>query len=306
MFKLSKTQRFYNILLSILGIRIKLFDFYGTSSNQNCSMVKKVQNILLKLSSISLFIAFVLHYPTLITNIIAHWPLDENGKSIDHIIVYTHFYIKYVTVIVICVLEAITEKQTSSHQKKIELDVLQLENVFSFRCMCPRKYHSGAKSWTLTLFNLSRLSLTRFISISIVMSSCVLFNSLRYSFYLHVYEDEHFYDIILGNLPNLFISLFVLNSSEVIVQHTKVFVLLNELTEVISSDICKPLSTEHFRTVTKSHSNTAVNHIETLMKSHTQLRDNVAKIQKIHSMQLSAIILNDFINIIFEVKHVHI
>lgn len=308
MVKLPRTQQFYNMFVSILGIRIKLLNFHDIFNNQKCSMVKKCGKTLLILSSVILFIAFVLHYPTLITNIIAHWPLDVNGNSIDHIVVYTHFYIKYVAVIVICILEAITDKQTTFHQKEIELDILQLKNVFTFQLKCAKKCNSEDNNWTQTLMNLSRLSKTRFFSISVVMSSCILFNSLRYSFYLHVYDDEHFYDIILGNLPNLFISLFVLHSSEIIVQHKKVFLLHNELIEVIASDIRRPLlgnirtSNEHFRNVKKSHLNTAVHHIETLMKSHTQLKENVAKIQKIHSMQLSAVILNDFINIIFEVS----
>lgn len=305
-----KTEHFYTVLLCLWGIRTKLLDFHGVTTNRNYPTDQPLKNTLLKLLSAVIFIAFVSQYPTLISSIISNWPFGRDRKKIEHVILYIHFCIKYVVVIGVWVLELFTEKSINFYQHEIERDLLQLKSIHSHWSIYSKKRKLKTLNWHDSLINLSILTKKRCLGIFLMMFSFISFNSIRYLFVFNGDEREHFYDIIFGNVPNLFIALFVLHSTEIIIQHKKVFHLLNELVDVVASDVGKHLLShttkgseiEYFTTINKRHLHTATKHIATLMENHNRFRMYVIEVRKIQSMQMNAVILNDFLNIIFEVS----
>lgn len=306
MAKSSKSKQFYNMCLSLLGIRIQSLNFNGNSTNFNGIKLqdKSIAKILLTLISIVVFIIpFILFYPGCIHIIISQWPICPKNKSIDFIVLYTHYYVKYFTVIIIFICEFITEKQTAHHQHDIERLILQIKKIYLIRSTYSKKCHSKIINWN----NLNVLSKIHFVRNFLVLSSCILLNSFRYCLARYIYQGDHSQSILWGSLPNLFTSLFILHSSGIITQYTNVFDLLNELMDVVASDICRlsPMTMHNMEynvTMKKRDWYTAMCHIETLMECHSQLKSKVTKVWRIHSIEWYVVILKDFLSIIFEVR----
>lgn len=308
--------RFYNIFLGLLGIHTKLLDFHGAFNGGSNPKVKPLKKVLLKLISAIIFIAFVLHYPVLVENIMTHIPFKKSKKHLEFFVYYGHFYSKYAVIIVIYIFELLTTKSTIRHQKRIERILLRLGDIYSFWSQQSNKNDFKSKSLRETLTHLSILTKLRVLKIILVVFCCVLFNSLKLEFIFHNSDDEHFYDFFFGSLPNVFISLFVLHASTIIAQHRKLFRLLNKIIEVVASDIAKRTSgsvnEQHWMGKSSGtrfngrnderQLQTAINNITTLIETHDELRANITKLRKLHSIQLNAVVLNSFLNIIFEVR----
>lgn len=309
--------QFYNLLLCLLGIHTKLLDFHGAFNGESNPKVKPLKKALVKLVSASIFIAFVLHYPVLVENIMAHIPFKKSKKHLEFFVYYGHFYSKYVVIIVIYIFELLTAKSTVRHQKQIERILLRLDDIYSYWSQRSNKNEFKSKTLRKTLTHLSILTKLRLLKIIIVAFCCVLFTSLKLVFIFHHSDDEHFYDFFFGSLPNMFVSLFVLHASTIITQHRKLFRLLNKIIEVVANDIAKrttgSVKEQHWMgkwsgpkfngPIDERQLQTAINNITTLIETHDELRANITKLRKLHSIQLNAVVLNSFLNIIFEVSN---
>lgn len=311
-----KTIRFYNLLLCLFGIHTKLLDFHYSFNDATKAMAKSLQKSLLTLASAIIFIAFILHYPILVSIIIMHLPFEKRKKCVEFFVYYAQFYIKYVVIIIIYIFELLTEKSTILHQHKIECILLRIDKMFTYWSKRSKQNQFKSTSLRETLINLSILTKSRLFQISIIIGCCFAFNCLKYS---NAFQGFEYY--IFGSLPSVFISIFVLHFSTIIIQYTKLFRLLNKITEVIASDIVNRISvrtketnwkgkTTIYRFNETSDNNRqlqlAIDNISTLIETHDELRANIAKLRKYHSIQLNAVILNAFVNIIFEVRTIYL
>lgn len=316
--KPPKTMNFYNVFLCLLGIHTKLLDFHGISTKETTTDKKPLKKSLLKLASAIIFISFVLHYPILISEIISHIPIKKSKKNVEYFVYYAHSYSKYVIIIVIYILELLTEKSIQRYQKKIERILLRLDHIYAYWAQNSNKKLFKSKSLYDTLIKMSILNNKQFIKIILFICCCTLFNTSKYVFIFNGCVDEHIYDFFFNNLPYIFISTFVLHSSFIIVQYTKLFCLLNEIIKVIASDISKRVSGntkqlyrmdksigKQFNETTDSRQlQTSISNIAILIETHDDLRANIVKLQKFHSIQWNSIVLYSFLNIIFEVRNV--
>lgn len=306
----------YKLLLSLLGIRTKLLDFRIALNNETRATDKILNNVWLKLLSAIFFIAFIFYYPILASNFIIHWPLDKNKKNIDYVVVHLYFYSKYFVIIIIYLVEFLTEKPTIYYQNEIEGVLFRLKDIYLTWSVQQKKNQPNLAKLCETLTSLKILTKERLLRIFVVVFSCYLFSSFRYAHVFKECKNEHFHDFILGIVPNLFISLFILHSSTIIVQYAKVFGLLNEMIQLIASDIAAQISSSTLnrnvipyfahikfsRTQYERQLHITTKHIARLIESHNEFRANLAKLRKYHSIQLNVIVLNDFLNIIFEVS----
>lgn len=316
MTKRPKTMCFYNVLLCLLGIHTKLLDFHDTFNKDTNTEAKPLKRSLLKLASAIIFISFVLHFPILIFEIVAHIPIKKTKKNVEFFVYYAHSYSKYVVIIIIFIFELLTEKPINRHQKKIERILLRLDNIYAYWVENSNKHHFNSKSLHKTLITFSVLSKEQLFKVILFICCSVVFNTLKYLFIFQGCEQEHFYDFFFNNLPSVFISTFILHFSFIIVQYTKLFCLLNEITKVVASDIAKRISGStkkhdwmdkligsRFNEATNTRQlQTAIDNIAILIETHDELRANIVKLQKIPSIQLNAVILYSFLNIIFEVS----
>lgn len=311
-----KTIRFYNLFLCLLGIHTKLLDFHDSFSSKTNATVKPLKQSLLKLVSAIIFIAFVLHYPILVETIISNLPFEKNKKRVEFFVYYAHFYIKYLVIIVTFVFELLFEKSTIHYQHKIESNLLRLDKMFANWSAHSHKNQFKSTNLRETLTNLSILTKSRMFG-TVVATGCSFgFNCLKYSYAFEGCEFDHFYDLFFGSLPNVFISLNVLHFSTIIVQYTKLVRLLNKIMDVIANDIANRVSIDtkepywvdkmanirYNVTTDKRQLQSAINSLSTLIETHDELKANIGKLRKYHSVQLNAVILNAFFNIIFEVR----
>lgn len=314
--KSVKMVHLYKILLSLLGIRTKLLDFSIAPNNETSATDKILNNIWLKLLSAVIFVAFIFHYPMLVSNFITHWPLDKNKKNVDFVVVHVYFYSKYFVIIIIYLVEFLTEKSSIHYQTEIESVLFRLKDIYLTWSVQQKKTQPNLAKLCETLSNLNVLTKERSLRIFVVGFCCYLFSSFRYAHVFKECKNEHFHDFILGLIPNLYISSFILHSSTIIVQYAKVFGLLNEMFQVIASDMAAQISSSTLnrnsipyftnlkfsRTQYERQLHITTKHIARLMGSHNEFRANIAKLRKYHSIQLNAVVLNDFLNIIFEVS----
>lgn len=311
--KSAKTIRTYNALMCFLGIHTKLLEFNEFIDHQTPQLKKS----LLKLASIIIFIGFVLHYPQLASTIISHMPFGDSKKHIEFFAYYAHFYVKFVVIILIYTFELLKEKSTIYHQTNIERILLRIDKIYTYwSARSNNKIQFKSRDLRDTLIKLNCVTKCSLFCIISVIFCCILFNTIKYSYAFQSCEKDYFFDIFFGSLPNLFISSFVLHSSTTIVQYTKLFRLLDNIVDIIASDIANQMaemekerqnlmdkiSVIRFNPSMDGHQlQLAINNISTLTETHNALRANISKLHKYNSMQLNAVILNAFFNIIFEV-----
>lgn len=299
--------RFYNLLLRLLGIHIKLLDFHGCFTNKTKITEKPLKKSLLKLASAIIFIAFVLHYPMLVETIIWHLPFEKRKKRIEYFVYYAHFYIKYVVIIVIYIFELLTEKLTIQYHHKIESIFVRLDKMFfHWAQQSHRNLFKSGISLRETLVQLTILTKWRLFRMVMYIGFCIVFNCMKYSFAFRGCEDEHVYDFFFISLPNIFMCSFVLHSSTVIDQYTKLYRIHDRMMEVIASDIASRISAKtthepycpgkhttnrnNGTTGTKRHLQSAINSLSILIETHEELRYNIGnKLRKYRSVQLYAV-----------------
>lgn len=302
---IHKIIRFYNLLLRLLGIHIKLLDFHGCFTNKTKMTGKPLKKSLSRLASAIIFIAFVLHYPMLVENIICHLPFEKRKKRIEYFVYYAHFYIKYVVIIVIYFFELLTEKLTIQYHHKIECIFIRLDKMFfQWTLQSNKNLFKSGMSLRETLIQLTILTKWRLFRTITYVSCCIIFNCMKYSFAFRGCEDEHIYDIFCISLPNIFICSYVLHSSTVIDQYTKIYRIHDRMMEVIASDIASRISTKPMHEPpnkhttnrnngtndNKRHLQSAINSLSILIETHDELRHNIGiKLRKYRSVQLYAV-----------------
>lgn len=304
----NTTQTIHNFILRSLGIRIKLIDFNCNEINQKTQTPFK--NRFFEWMPAVVFLIFVIVYPICVTCIASDTHFQNKKKS-EYFMLILNFYIRYVTFIIIFILEFVCKKRATAYQSAINLDLLQLQYVYShwFGHLKGRTFES--KNWGKTLANLTSTKTGRSLIIILII---IVFNAYfhgRITFRIPNATILQFVEAIVITTPNLCINLFILHFSDIYIQYTKIFRLLNRIMEVIADDICNNLSMctkkrnrfKHFvvATMNQQKLNTAINHLASVLKCHNNLKIEILQMRTLYSFQLSAVILNNFVCIIIEV-----
>lgn len=303
------TSRLYHFILSLLGIRIQLFDFSCIENDRKTP--NSIKKRLFKWTSAIVFMSFFSIYPILISNILSYSPIFGNQKRIEYFVVVLNLYIKFVALVSVFIFEFVRERKVIACQNKVKRDLMPLEHVYSnwFAHLNGRKYKS--KNWNVTLTKVTDLNCGRGLIIIFVMAAynvCLSISLLK-SFDMKV---SKFYEALTIFIPNLCITIFIWHLSELSVQCKKMFELLDEIIEAIANDICKQLSMrtkKHNRfkyfvvaTMTENKLNMAINDLATAMECHNNLKTNVLNMRNLYTLQSNTVILSDFIGIIIEVQ----
>lgn len=149
----------YNFLLRILGVRSELLDFNSQLTPTN-RPVNTFTKQFLKLISIVIGITFAIVYPIETASIISKTPQTSNGKtSLEYFIAFTFFYIKYIVMIIIFVLQFWKEHQILDQQMEIKRIFQCLweikKNTLNNNNNCPKNGHNHKNSLRLSsLLNL--------------------------------------------------------------------------------------------------------------------------------------------------------
>lgn len=303
--------QFYHFFLRLFGIRIKLLDFDCNEINEKSSVLFKRR--FFKWISVIVFLMFIVCFPIFVKNILARSRVFGNKKKLEYFVAIVNFYLRFVTVIVIFTAEFAYEKKATIYQNAIKLDLMQLQYVYPrwFVHLKGRAFKS--KNWPEALANLIKPKNYQVLFIILIIIFYNIINALRFISQTADLGISRFFSVILINIPNLCITLFILHVSEMCAQYTKLYRFLNQLVAVIANDINNKLlsvrTKKHNRfkssvvaTMNEQKLNTAVNHLAAVMDCHNKLKINILNIRTFFIMQSSIVTLNCYISIIIQVR----
>ena len=306
------TSRLYHFFLCLLGIRIKFLDFSSNEIDRKTS--NSPRNRFFKWISAIIFLIFTLIYPTCVSNIVSYSPTFANKKRIEFYVVTLSSYIRFVTVSFIFILEFVFEKRAKAYQNVIKRDIIQIQHIYSYWFVRLKGRTFKLKNWNDSLAKLTNLNTGRGLVVIFIMIVYNAFIAVRLVYNIDQVKNYQFFETCIIYTPNLISTLFIWHLSDIFVQYTKMFSLLDEIIKVIAKDIWSQLSMrakKHNRfkyfvvaTMNEHKLNTAINHLATIMECHNNLKNHLLEMRNLYSLQSNIVVLSDFVNIIFEVKTV--